>query len=110
MLNVANPITLILLLLFTIFFVIVAKATKKSFIIIIVLLMFIVFLVVHTVSIIGVPAEDHGEKSRLYACIAIDFIYIFINFMSFLWVDDIQTRFNNAKSLDNSLDWFWKNL
>ena len=46
----------------------------------------------------------------LSRCIVIDFIFVFISFFSYLWVDDIETKKLGKKSLDDSLDWFWKKV
>ena len=40
----------------------------------------------------------------------LDFAFIFITFMSYLWVDELEAKKNNKKSIDNSLDWFWKQV
>ena len=49
-------------------------------------------------------------SETLSRCIAIDFVFILISFFSYLWVDDIEAKAKNKKSIDNSLDWFWKNV
>ena len=43
-------------------------------------------------------------------CVAIDFVFIFISFFAYLWVDDIEAKKMEKKSIDNSLDWLWKNV
>ena len=48
--------------------------------------------------------------STLYKCIALDLLFILITFFAYLWVDDIEAKANNIKSIDNSLDWFWKEI
>ena len=35
---------------------------------------------------------------------------IFISYASYLWVDDVETKAKKKKSIDNSLEWFWKNV
>ena len=39
-----------------------------------------------------------------------DFVFIFLSFISYLWIDEIQAKVENIKSIDNSLDWFWKRV
>lgn len=46
----------------------------------------------------------------LSRCIVIDFLFVLITFFSYLWVDDIESKFKGTKSIDNSLDWFWKKI
>ena len=56
-------------------------------------------------------SEDLRYMSEtLSRCIAIDFVFILISFFSYLWVDDIEAKAKNKISIDNSLDWFWKNV
>ena len=40
----------------------------------------------------------------------VDFVFILITFFSYLWVDDIEAKVKGTKSIDNSLDWFWKKV
>ena len=39
-----------------------------------------------------------------------DFVFVLITFFSYLWVDDIEARAIGKRSIDNSLDWFWKKV
>ena len=47
--------------------------------------------------------EYHAIARR----IAVDFGFIFLSFVSYLWVDDIQAKIEKRKSIDDSLNWFW---
>ena len=38
------------------------------------------------------------------------FRIILITFFAYLWVDDLEAKANNKKSIDNSLDWFWREV
>ena len=42
--------------------------------------------------------------------ITFDLVFVFLSFISYLWIDDIEARAKNKKSLDNSLDWLWKKV
>ena len=37
-------------------------------------------------------------------------IFILVTFFSYLWVDDIEAKTFGKKSVDNTLDWFWKKI
>jgi len=37
-------------------------------------------------------------------------LLIFLTFFSYLWIDDIACKFYKKKNIDNSLDWFWKQV
>ncbi len=74
------------------------------------LLFYLVLLVVHVAQVATLSEEFRYMLSTLSRCIVIDFIFVFISFFSYLWVDDIETKKMGKKSLDNSLEWFWKKV
>ena len=37
-------------------------------------------------------------------------IVILISFFIYLWIDDIEAKMGKRKSIDNSMDWFWRNV
>ena len=109
--DVSNPITLILFLSITLLLIFLGKELKKPFIPGVALACFIILAIAHAIQITQIPASDDGTfKSLLIMCIAIDFVMIFISFIGYLWIDDIASKFYKKKSVDNSLDWFWRNV
>lgn len=108
--NISNAITLLLLLAATVLLVFLAQELKKSYIVAIPLFFYLVLLVVHVFQIVTLKAEYAYLSSTLSWCIIVDFIFVTLSFFSFLWVDDIEAKDSNKKSIDNSLDWFWKEL
>ena len=58
----------------------------------------------------NISVENKEIINTLYRCIAIDFVFTLVSFISYLWVDDIESKAIGKKSVDNSLDWFWKNV
>ena len=109
-LNIANPVTLFLTVLAVGLLVFLGQEVKKSVAVAIPLFVFLVLLIMHVVQIATLPAEFAIYTGTLYRCIALDFLFILITFFSYLWVDDIEAKANNKKSIDNSLDWFWKEV
>ena len=109
-LNVANPITLFLMILAVALLIFLGQEVKKSIAVAIPLFAFLILLIIHIVQLITLQADLIYLAPTLYKCVAIDFIFILITFFSYLWVDDIETKTNNKKSIDNSLDWFWKEI
>ncbi len=107
-LNMIHPITLILLLIVTILLIFLGHELKKSYIIAIPLFAFLAILVTHVFQIFMTSVET--EANKLTWCIVVDCAFIFITLISYLWVDDIETRAKNKKSIENSLDWFWKEI
>ena len=108
--DISNILNLILMLIATVLLIFVAQELKKSYIAGIVLFAYLILLVVHAGQMITLP-EEYGEMLPILGrCVAIDFVFKFISFFSYLWVDDIEAKKMQKKSLDNSLDWLWKNV
>ena len=109
--DVTNPLTLVLLLAATCLLLYLGKEIKKSYVPALPLFFFLILLVVHSLQLATI-SEIHYETyhSTLLGCLALDLIMIFITFFGYLWVDDIACRFYKRKSIDNSLDWFWKQV
>ncbi len=108
--DISNPLTLILMLAATVLLIFLAQEVKKSFISAIILFVYLVLLIVHVAQIATISEEHRYMISTLSRCIAIDFVFILITFLSYLWVDDIEAKKTGKKSIDNSLDWFWKKV
>jgi hypothetical protein len=109
-LDVSNPLTLILIVIGTALLIFLAQEVKKSYIAAIPLFVFLCLLVIHVIQMLTVSEEFRYLVTTISRCIALDFILIFITFFGYLWVDDIEAKATNRKSIDNSLDWFWKKI
>ena len=108
--DIANPLTLILMLAMTVLLIFLAQEIKKSFVAAIMLFAYLIILVVHVAQIATLSEEFRYMLTTLSRCIAVDFVFILITFFSYLWVDDIEAKVKGKKSIDNSLDWFWKKV
>lgn len=64
----------------------------------------IIFLGMELMLIPNISEEVYHAIAR---SIAVDFGFIFLSFVSYLWVDDIQAKIEKRKSIDDSLNWFW---
>ena len=109
-LNISNPMTLLLLVLAVALLIFLGQEEKKSITDAIPLISFLILLVIHVVQVVTLSTEYAYLASTLYKSIALDFLFILITFFAYLWVDDIEAKTNNIKSIDNSLDWFWKEV
>ena len=76
----------------------------------IMLFVFLIILVCHAIEFAVIPNITEEMQYNLSRSILVDFIFIFLSFISYLWIDDIQAKLENKKSIDNSLDWFWKRV
>ena len=109
--DVTNPITLVLLLAATCLLIFLGKEIKKPHAPAIALVFFIILLLVHSVQLANIPEVDYETiKSVLLKCLAIDLTMVFITFFGYLWIDDLSAKFYKKKSIDNSLDWFWNKV
>ena len=108
--DISNPLTLLLVTLSTALLIFLGQEIKKSTVAIIPLVAFLTLLIIHVTQVSTLDSELYYLSSTIYRCIALDFLFIFVTFFSYLWVDDLEARKNNIKSIDNSLDWFWKEI
>lgn len=108
--NVAQPLTLVLLLAIMILLIFLSQELKKSYIAAIPLFVSLILLIMHGAQIFKLQEEYREFLSTLSSCLVIDFIFVGISFFGYLWVDDIEAKEKGKKSIDNSLDWFWKNV
>ena len=108
--DISNPLTLVLMLAATVLLIFLAHEIKKSYVGAILLFGYLVILIMHVAQIATLSEEFRYMTTTLSRCIAIDFVFVLISFFSYLWVDDIEAKSEGKKSIDNSLDWFWKKI
>ena len=110
LLNIANPLTLFLIVLAVALLIFLGQEVKKSIAVAIPLFIFLGLLVIHIFEVSTLTVDSLSIATILYKCIALDFLFILITFFSYLWVDDLEAKAFNKKSINNSLDWFWKEI
>lgn len=108
--DISNPLTLILMLAATVLLIFLAQEIKKSYVSSIMLVVYLIILIMHVAQLATLSEEFRYMVTTLSRCIAIDFVFILITFFSYLWVDDIEAKAKGKKSIDNSLEWFWKKI
>lgn len=108
--DLTNPLTLLLVVIATALLIFLGQEIKRSSVAVIPLIAFMVLLITHVVQVSTLSSEFSYLASTIYKCLVIDFIFILVTFFSYLWVDDLETKKNNKRSIDNSLDWFWKEI
>lgn len=108
--DISNPVTLILMLAATVLLIFLAQEVKNSYINAGVLFVYLVLLIIHVAQVATLSEEYRDLLTSLSRCVVIDFIFVFISFFSYLWVDDIETKEKGKKSIDNSIEWFWKKI
>lgn len=108
--NLSNPFNILVALILYILIVFLAKEIKRSNVTCIMLLAFLTIIVGHCIEYVMVQDPTGTITSTLANCIAVDFVFTFLSFIAYLWMDDVETKDRKLKSIDNSLDWFWKKV
>lgn len=108
--DISNPITLLLMIAATILLIFLAQEIKKSSITALLLFGYLVLLIFHVAQLTTLPEVYNYLSQTLSRCLVIDFAFVFVSFFAYLWIDDIEAKANNKKSINNSLDWFWKKI
>ena len=106
--NLSEPYAIIIALMVTVLCIILGKEFKKSFIPATCLGVFLALILMHTFQSLILKEEIY--KVILGRSLSIDAIMIFLSYIAYLWVDDIETKEKNKKSIDDSLEWFWKKV
>lgn len=106
--NFSNPFNVFVALVLFVLILFISKEVKKSILTCIMLLVFLTIIVGHCIEYVIVQDPTGLITSNLAKCITVDFVFILLSFISYLWIDDIETKEKKLKSIDNSLDWFWK--
>ena len=106
--DLSQPYTIVMALMLTVLLIILGKEFKKSILPAISLGIFLVLILIHTIQTLVLPSEVY--KVILTKSISVDAIMVFLSYIAYLWVDDIEAKEKNKKSIDNSLDWFWKKV
>lgn len=92
----------------TVMFIAIGREFKRSFLPAISLGIFLVSILVHVFQ--SITYVDTFYKAIATNSLAVDAIMIFLSYFAYLWIDDIEAKERNKKSIDNSLDWFWKKV
>ena len=108
--NFTNPTAILLGVLLFLLVLYLGRETKKAWIIGVMLFVFIGVLVGHTIEFATIAKESEEIYRAVLTSAIIDLIFIFLSFISYLWIDDIETKTGKKKSIDNSLDWFWNKV
>ena len=108
--DLTNLLTLILVLIATILFIFLSQEIKKSAVAAIPLFAFLIDLVIHTIQILTLKEELSYLYSTLCLNMAIDFTFLLLTFLAYLWADEVESQAFNKKSVDDSLKWLWKKV
>ncbi len=109
--STADPINTILLLAATLLLMYLGKETKKSIIPEIVLFVTLAIIIMHAVQFVTMSDTASAQIMEILSTsIAVDFGLVFIAFLGYLWVDEIESKVKQTKVVSGNLDWFWKQV
>ena len=108
--DLTNLLTLVLMLSATVLFIFLSQEVKRALVAAIPLFAFLIDLVIHTVQVVMLKPEFSYLYSVLCINMAIDFGFVFLTFIAYLWADDVESKERHIKSIDNSLDWLFKKV
>lgn len=107
-LDLTNPLVLFAAVLIYAFLFILGKEFKKSSLPAISLVLFLITLGIYAIQL--VMADSVETTKLIMTCVGYNAILVFLSYISYLWIDDIEAKSKSKKSIDNSLDWFWNKV
>lgn len=108
--NVVDLWVLLISIFVIICLIYLGKEAKNANIPLIALIVFLVMLIMHGIQFLTLPIQYEELAPLLARCLLVDFVMVFLTYISYLWVDDIEAKAKKKKSIDNSLEWFWKKV
>lgn len=110
LLNTANYLQIIVITLATVGLIALARKVEKPVFPGVLIIVNLGLLLYHTYVLNTLPAFFEAQISQTHLCLAMDFLWLLISFLGYLWIDDIRAVKFNKKSYDNSMSWFWNKL
>lgn len=108
--DLTQPIVILLFMAAIICAIYLGHEIKRAVVPAIALMICILLLAIHTLQLF-IFTESYLEYAEiLSASMIFDFGFVLITYLSYLWIDDIESKNRNKKSIDNSLDWFWSKI
>lgn len=108
--NFTNPFAVLVAVILFVLVLYLAKENQKALITGIMLFTFLVLLIGHTVEYITIAQESQAIYKAIVTSAGMDLVFIFLSFISYLWIDNLEVKAGKRKSIDNSLDWFWNKV
>ena len=105
-----NILTIVMVTITTVLAIAFSRKIERPILPGILIILYLLLLVYHSYVLNNIPAELEAAISQVYLCIAMDFLWLLISFLGYLWIDDIAATKFNKKNYDNSLTWYWDKL
>lgn len=108
--DLTNILTLVLVLIATVLFIILSQEVKRGLVVAIPLFGFVLDLVVHTIQILTLSSELSYMFSTLCANMMLDFVFLLVTFLAYLWADEVEAQEFKKKSLKGGLGVLFKKV
>ena len=108
--DLTDPLTILLFLAAIICSIFIGHETKRAFVPATALIICVTLLVVHAFQLFVFGESYIIYREVLSASLIYDFGLILLTYLAYLWIDDVEAKSRNKKSIDNSLDWFWSKI
>ncbi len=109
--DLTNLLTLFLVLIATILFIYLSQETKRSIVAFIPLCAFLIDLIIHTIQILTLKQEYSYLYSKLCWNMILDFTFLLITFLAYLWADEVEAKEFNKKTINSKgINWLWKKV
>lgn len=109
--DLTNLFTISLITIATVLLIYLSQEIKRSFVAAIPLFAFVLDLVIHTIQVLTLKEEFSYLYSTLTANMAIDFVFLLLTFLAYLWADDVEAKEFNKKTLNSKgIDWLFKQV
>ena len=99
--DMTNVVTVILSLIIYVLVLYLGREVKKAWMLGVLLVAFCFMLIGHTTELLTVKDLTALLKTQLSQCMIVDFVFIFLTFVGFLWLDEIDAKANKKKVVDN---------
>jgi len=108
--DLTQPVIVILCLASIICAIYLGHEIKRAVVPAIALMLCIGLLISHTLQLFVFTENYIGYEHILSLSMIYDFGFVLVTYLAYLWIDDIEAKHRNKKSIDNSLDWFWSKV
>lgn len=105
-----NPFSVLIATVVIILVLLLGKETKNSIIPLTMLCTFIIIIVGHTIKYNMCAKQLIEIQSKIAFSITMDFIFIFLSFLGYLWIAELEAKKKKVKNIDNSLNWLWSKV
>ena len=105
--NFTSPTAILLGVILFLLVLYLGRETKKAWIVGIMLFVFLGLLIGHTIEFATIGIQDEVVYKAVLTSAGLDLVFIFLSFISYLWIDQLEVEVGKKKSIDSSLGWFW---